>query len=85
MRPAGSDISDPYSPGRLEPVAPAAIFIGFGERDAIMTTGWCVHKGHTHLSPPSSKKGPYQADTFFWRKRDWGLKIPRNLVRRRIE
>jgi hypothetical protein len=38
MRPAGSDISDPY--GRLGPVAPTTIFIGFGERDAIMTTGY---------------------------------------------
>jgi len=43
-------MSDPYSPGRLEPVAPAAIFIAFGDRSAIMTTGWCVRKGHTDLS-----------------------------------
>jgi len=42
MRPAGSDISDPYSPGRLEPVAPAAIFIAFGDRSAIMTTGYAT-------------------------------------------
>jgi hypothetical protein len=29
----------PHGPGRLGPVVPATIFIGFGERDAIMTTG----------------------------------------------
>ena len=32
----------PNRPGRLKPVAPAAIFITFGERNAIMTTGWCA-------------------------------------------
>jgi hypothetical protein len=40
MRPAGSDISDPY--GQPGSVAPVAIFIAFGERNAIMTTGYAT-------------------------------------------
>jgi len=30
----------PYGPARLGPVAPAAIFMAFGEPNAIITTGY---------------------------------------------
>jgi hypothetical protein len=34
----------PHGPGWLGPVAPATIFITFGERDAIMTAGYATPK-----------------------------------------